>query len=731
MKIEIPATSLIVLCGIAGCGKSTFALKNFKDTEVVSSDRCRALVSDDEENMEVSKEAFELFYYIIKKRMNLKKLVVADSTAVSHEARRKLLDLAEDNNYYSILLAFDISTEIAIERNNLRQRKVSRYVIEKQYAAFLKSLKSVENEGFDKVIVLNENDADDFKHEIVSYNIETEDKALFDIISDVHGCCTELEMLLDKLGYRKNGFKYSHPDGRKVVFAGDIVDRGPRTMDTIRTVINMVNSGNALYIPGNHCNKFYRYLKGSKVQIKNGLETTVKEYEKLEKSEAKKIKNDFLELYENSPLYLMLDNGNLVVAHAGIKEEMIGKLSKKIIDFVLYGDVTGEVDDKGLPIRGDWAANYYGKPMIVYGHTPVSKAVFVNNTINIDQGASMGGSLTALRYPEKGLVSVQSQGTYYRGGRQQKEMEREIKLDDYKESLSLRDRHDHKIKIDFAELRNTVDTLRAKEDIIKWIIYIPPILPSINNESLESQLQNSMKYYKERSFDKVIIEPRFSSESIIMIICRDELCAAGYFKGDSPAMAYSIYREEIVLNDRVLMKLQADIKAKGYFEKYNTEFLVIEADVLSQADDISIVPVKIISHSCEAYTNKDNPWQRDSIERLIEYSNIFRRNLNQIFDTDTEANSIISKFSQERYNSYVVKSEKSRPEYKGRIVQPEILCTREPLCTGLDSFRQSVYSYDLSDIALNKFLNKKMSNRYFEYIIGAVTINNRMIKMRE
>ena len=102
----------------------------------------------------------------------------------------------------------------------------------------------------------------------------------------------------------------------------------------------------------------------------------------------------------------MLDRGKLVVAHAGLKQEMQGRGSGGVREFCLYGESTGETDEFGLPVRLDWAAEYRGPAMVVYGHTPVVEPRWLNNTVNIDTGCVFGGKLTALRYPEREFVSV-------------------------------------------------------------------------------------------------------------------------------------------------------------------------------------------------------------------------------------------------------------------------------------------------------------------------------------
>ena len=104
-----------------------------------------------------------------------------------------------------------------------------------------------------------------------------------------------------------------------------------------------------------------------------------------------------------------------MVAHAGLKESYHGRSSGRVRSFALYGDTTGETDEYGLPVRYPWAQEYRGRAMVAYGHTPVPTAEWVNNTICLDTGVVFGGSLTALRYPEREIVSVPAERQWYAG----------------------------------------------------------------------------------------------------------------------------------------------------------------------------------------------------------------------------------------------------------------------------------------------------------------------------
>jgi protein phosphatase len=230
-----------------------------------------------------------------------------------------------------------------------------------------------------------------------------------DVVGDIHGCFDEFTALIEKLGYKwKNGIPM-HPENRKLAFVGDLTDRGPKSLKVVELVWEIVvNKQNGYYVPGNHCNKLYRYFLGRNVQITHGLETTVAEYKALSLKKQHEIRSKFVELYEKAPLYQTLDDGRLIIAHAGIRADYIGRYDKRVKTFVLYGDISGKTNPDGTPVRRDWAKHYKGKAWIVYGHTPVLEPRTLNNTVNIDTGAVFGNKLTAFRYPEKETVSVPS-----------------------------------------------------------------------------------------------------------------------------------------------------------------------------------------------------------------------------------------------------------------------------------------------------------------------------------
>jgi protein phosphatase len=236
----------------------------------------------------------------------------------------------------------------------------------------------------------------------------------FDVIGDVHGCADELDELLGRLGYGPSGPEggRSHSAGRRAVFLGDLLDRGPRCLDTLTRVTGMVEAGQALCVLGNHDSKLLRWLEGRNVQVSDGLQRTLDELERLDRAVRQRVSDRAREFFAGLPNHLVLDGGRLVVAHGGIREEMIGRAGAAVDAFTRYGDTTGEVDDAGLPVRRDWAADYRGSARVVYGHTPTGVPSWVNRTANIDQGCCFGGFLTAVRYPELIFVQVPARRVY-------------------------------------------------------------------------------------------------------------------------------------------------------------------------------------------------------------------------------------------------------------------------------------------------------------------------------
>jgi protein phosphatase len=540
VKITIPELSLVVMIGVSGSGKSTFARRSFKATEILSSDFCRGLVSDDENDQSATNEAFELLHYIARKRLAAGRLTVIDATNVQPEARKPLVELAREFHVLPVAIVLNLREELCHERNASRpDRQFGRHVVRNQSQQLRRSLRALGREGFRHVFELSSPEQatvatverqplwNNLKHEL----------GPFDIIGDVHGCADELVSLLTKLGYeREPSGIYKPPDGRKAIFVGDLVDRGPKIPEAVRIVMEMVKAGYALCVPGNHDIKFMRAVCGKKVQITHGLGDSLQQFAEYDKSYRafSRIAADFIDSLVS---HYVLDDGKLVVAHAGMKEEMQGRGSGKVRDFALYGETTGETDDYGLPVRYNWAAGYRGKAMVVYGHTPVAEPEWLNRTINIDTGCVFGGKLTALRYPERELVSSPALKTYYEpakpflagdgaapGLTTQQQLDDLLDIEDVLGKRIISTRLHRNITIREENATTALEVMSRFAANPKWLIYLPPTMSPCETSKREGLLEHpeeAFAYYLHQGVAKVVCEEKHMGSRAVVIVCRD------------------------------------------------------------------------------------------------------------------------------------------------------------------------------------------------------------------
>jgi protein phosphatase len=419
--ITLPELCLVVLIGAAGSGKSTFAARHFQPSEVLSLDAYRIAVADDPSDPRATSAAVEALRYMAGLRLALGRLTVVDATNVEPRHRAPLLRLAREHDVQAVALVFDLDERICREHAAQAGRSRGPAIIHDQVRLLRQGLSGLEREGFARVVTLATPEA------AASARVERVPLAVnrrqetgpFDLIGDIHGCYDELRELLALLGYTEDTPEDGprHPDGRRVIFLGDLVDRGPGVVEVVDLVRRMVAAGRAFCVPGNHDAKLLRYLIGHHVQISHGLQETLAQLNALPRHAREAWSHAYRAFVETLPSHYVLEQGALVVAHAGMKEVYQGRESRRVHHFALYGETTGEVDEHGLPIRLNWAADYRGSAAVVYGHTPVAEPVWLNNTINIDTGCVFGGRLSALRWPERELLSVPARRTYAVRGR--------------------------------------------------------------------------------------------------------------------------------------------------------------------------------------------------------------------------------------------------------------------------------------------------------------------------
>jgi protein phosphatase len=406
--VNVPELSLVLLVGVSGSGKSTFAGAHFAPTEVLASDFCRGLVADDENDQSATPAAFDVLHYIAGKRLAAGRLTVIDATNVQPDARRSLVAIAREHDVLPVAIVLDVPESVCRERNaNRSDRDFGPAVIRRQRDQLRRGLRGLRREGFRYVHVLSS--VAEIEAATVTrtklYNDLRDQTGPFDVIGDVHGCCSELKELLTRLGYVEG----RHPEGRRAIFLGDLVDRGPDTPGVLRLVMGMVAAGTALCVRGNHEAKLLRALRGNNVKVNHGLAESLAQLA-AETDEFRASVETFL---DGLISHYVLDEGRLVVSHAGLIERYHGRTSGRVREFCLYGQTTGETDEYGLPVRYPWAEEYRGRAMVLYGHTPVPAAEWLNNTMCLDTGCVFGGKLTALNYPERTVVSVAAAGMHY------------------------------------------------------------------------------------------------------------------------------------------------------------------------------------------------------------------------------------------------------------------------------------------------------------------------------
>ncbi|GAA3797470.1 polynucleotide kinase-phosphatase [Sphaerisporangium flaviroseum] len=593
----MPAMSLVLLVGVSGSGKSTFARKHFLPTQVISSDFCRGLVADDENDQESTPDAFDVLHYIVGTRLRRGLLTVVDATNVQWDARKKLIELAKSHDVLVDAIVLDVPEEVAVARNALRpDRAFGSHVITRQRKDLRRSLSKMSRDGFRKVHVLRGDDIDDAT---ITYERAWTDRrdltGPFDVIGDVHGCRAELETLLEALGWelrrddagRPDGA--THPEGRTAVFVGDLVDRGPDSPGVLRLVMGMVAAGTALCVSGNHEQKLVRALNGRKVTVAHGLERSLEQLA-AEPEEFREAARSFMDKLIS---HYQLDGGGLVVAHAGLKEAYHGRASGRVRAFALYGDTTGETDEYGLPVRYPWAKDYRGRAMVVYGHTPIPEAEWVNNTICVDTGCVFGGKLTALRYPTRELVSVPAREVWYEPTRPLAPVtERDpglLDIGDVQGTRYVETRTGGKVKIREENSAAALEIMSRFAVDPRWLVYLPPTMAPPETSSLEGYLEHPAEAFEEfrrAGVAEVVCEEKHMGSRAVVVLTRTpDVAAARFGVADGTCGIVHTRTGRPFFGDPDLMaelvsRLREAVSRAGLWEDLGTDWLVLDAELL-------------------------------------------------------------------------------------------------------------------------------------------------------
>ena len=608
MNIAIPELCLVALIGASGSGKSTFASRHFKPTEVASSDACRGMVADDANDQAATPDAFALLNFIAATRLRAGRLTVVDATSVQPAARKSLVGLAREHDCLPVAIVLNIPESICLARNKGRpDRTFGPRVVHRQAEQLRRSIRGLKREGFQYVFVLNS------PEEVEAVTIERvplwtnrqHEHGPFDIIGDVHGCFDELVNLLERLGYQLElqtdadggtDFAVTHAQGRKAVFVGDLVDRGPGVANVLKLVMSMTAEGVALCVAGNHESKLSRKLQGRNVQVSHGLAESLEQIE----MESAGFRQEVASFLDGLISHYVLDNGDLVVVHAGMKVEYQGRASTRVRDFCLYGETTGETDEFGLPVRANWAADYRGRATVVYGHTPVVEPVWLNRTMNIDTGCVFGGRLTALRYPEKELVSVPAARVYYEpvkplappeepSGPAEARTANLLDIDDVlgKRIVETRLRGNITVREENAAAALEVMSRFALDP--RWLVYLPPTISPCDTSQLPEMLEHPAEvftYYRNSGVSSVVCEEKHMGSRAIVVVAQDPAVIERRFGIATESIGACYTRtgrrffEDPTIEAQFLKRVGAALAGADLWAQLGTDWVILDSEIM-------------------------------------------------------------------------------------------------------------------------------------------------------
>ena len=599
MLIQIPEFALVLMVGASGTGKSTFARRHFLPTEVVSSDAARGWVADDENDQAVTPDAFDLVHAVIDKRLKHRRLTVVDATNVQPEARKGLVALARKWHALVVAVVFELPEKIAVERNRARaDRAFGAQVVRRQMDQLRRGMRGIEREGIRYVHRLATPEAvDAVTVERTRLWVDRRDEAgPFDIIGDVHGCADELETLLADLGYAVEwdgkAVAVTPPPGRRAIFVGDLVDRGPRSPDALRIAKAMAYAGSALVVNGNHDDKLKRHLDGKKVGITHGLAETIEQLA----AEPAEFAGEMRRWRDGLISHYVLDGGKLVVAHAGLNEEMQGRAAGAVRAFAMYGETTGEIDEYGLPVRADWAADYKGKAKVVHGHTPVVEPNWVNGTLCVDTGCVFGGKLTGLRWPEMETISVPAARTYYEPIRP------------LAPTVALTPTDARRLNLADVMGKQVIDTRVAGPVIVReengaaaleimsryavdprWLIHLPPTMSPPETSAREGWLERpeeAFAYYSTKGVGTAVVEEKHMGSRALIVLARTSEVAERRFGVADGARGVVVTRTgrrfftNPAIEAEVLHRIDAAMAGAGMWDELATDWVLWDAEIL-------------------------------------------------------------------------------------------------------------------------------------------------------
>lgn len=619
MRIQLPHAGIVLLVGPSNSGKSTLLNKLQQEgkimrSEVVSSDQFRVLVSDKEfvdwKNMPkeeadilfdeyslISKEAFAMMDNIIRTRCRLNKLTFVDATHLQPDDRKRYIAMARENHVPIVSIVLDVPEKVLLERDEKRDNPRGKRRIKQQYQVFTREKRFMKKEGIRSLYFLKE--IDDIELTRRSHPLELDADAGIDIIGDIHGCYDEMIELLVKLGYEKDEDDfYRHPEGRKFLSIGDVMSRGPESLKSMMFFYRHVQKGLAYMIDSNHGWKIARWLDGKNVTLNHGDEKVEQEFLQFEQEhgaeQAAEWKNKMKDFLLEAPShYILKKNGipRVVCAHAGIRDEYIGKQSRDVSDFCRYGDTNG-FDEKGKPIRKDWFIGHQTSQLIVWGHDPKPQPLKINNSLNIDQGVVFGGKLTAYRFPEAQIIAVEAKEDY--SGvpdnpllEWKKKRLNQPNIGKFLNGYSVLTEEFGEVAIPAVTVKPAIDAFSHHTIPIEQLLYIPPTMsPTPAPSSLEKYLEHpleAIQYYRSNGIEKMVAEKKHMGSRGILFLFKDHAAAQKHIGTETLGVIYTrtgrrFFEKEI--EEQIVRKLNDDLHSHDYFSQHQTDFVLLDAEIM-------------------------------------------------------------------------------------------------------------------------------------------------------
>jgi polynucleotide kinase-phosphatase len=284
-----------------------------------------------------------------------------------------------------------------------------------------------------------------------------------------------------------------------------------------------------------------------------------------------------------------------------MKQEMQGRGSGKVRDFALYGETTGETDEFGLPVRMNWAAEYRGSAMVVYGHTPVPRPEWLNNTVNIDTGCVFGGKLTALRYPEKQFVSVPARRTYCESRRPflpadqapaplsaQQEHDDVLDAEDVLGKRIITTRLHHSVTIRAENAAAALEVMSRFAANPKWLIYLPPTMSPCETTQEPGLLEHpaeAFSYFRNQGVPRVVCEEKHMGSRAVVVVCRDQDAARDRFgiTGEAGTVLTRTGRRffnDVETEGQLLDRLRKALGVTGFWDEFRTTWACLDCELM-------------------------------------------------------------------------------------------------------------------------------------------------------